>query len=57
MDYEDVVAEVAEKLHVPNGTAEAMIAEYGQPVETYEDIAQMVRWAKRQQRRARKRRC
>ena len=57
MDYEDVVAEVAEKLHVPNGTAEAMIAEYGQPVETYEDIAQMIRWAKRQQRRARKRRC
>jgi len=56
MDYEDVVAEVAEKLNVPNGAAEAMIAEYGQPVETYEDVARMVRWAKRQQRRARKRR-
>ena len=56
MEYEEAVAEVAERLNVPDGTAEAVIAQYGQPVETYEDVAQMVRWAKRQQRRARKRR-
>ena len=56
MEYEDAVTEIAEQLHVPEEIAEAMAAQYGQALDTYEDVLKAVRWIKRQQRRARKRR-
>ena len=55
MEYEDVVKQVEDRLNVPNGTAEALIAEFGQPVEDQSSLNALVRWVRRQQRKARKR--